>query len=204
MLKYITYSPNHLFDRLLPSKAKLILHDSRWWPSWKLAAILKYSEHLNCICNINCAICMLKIHSVVKILFFDHLMPFLRQKITFHNTPWRPSWKMAAILKFCVARVFFLKSDPHRVFVPNLLLVSWFERFLQLSAPLHTKCRIYASVNWVSIGSNNGLSSARPEPAPMYYKIHNLSFKKMHLKMSSAKWRSFHSGGRWVNTTAFR
>ena len=48
----------------------------------------------------------------------------LKQTIGFHDSPWRPNWKMAAILKFCVARVFFLKSDPNRVFVPNLLLVS--------------------------------------------------------------------------------
>ena len=47
-----------------------------------------------------------------------------KQKIGFHDSPWQPYWKMAAILKFCVARVFFLKSDPYRVFVPNLLLAS--------------------------------------------------------------------------------
>ena len=48
----------------------------------------------------------------------------LKQKIGFDDSPWRPYWKMVAIMKFCVARVFFLNSDPYRVFVPNLLLVS--------------------------------------------------------------------------------
>jgi len=42
---------------------------------------------------------------------------------------------MAAILKngrhlkFQVASVFFKKSNPQRVFTPNLVLVSYFERF---------------------------------------------------------------------------
>ena len=55
---------------------------------------------------------------------------------------------MAAILKtgshleFWVARRFFQKSNVERVFMPNLMLVSTFERFLwnmQLSAPLDPK-----------------------------------------------------------------
>ena len=55
------------------------------------------------------------------------LWPFTaisKTKIPIQEAPWRPSWKMAAILKFCVARIFFLNSDPHKVSVPNLLLVS--------------------------------------------------------------------------------
>ena len=57
----------------------------------------------------------------------DLFLPFaaiLWQKIGFQNSPWRPSWKMAAILKICMARVIFMQRDPYRVCVPNLLLVS--------------------------------------------------------------------------------
>ena len=93
-------------------------HLGNWWPYWNnlniwivfitLIVHFAWSKHTLC-CHNN---------------LFDHLLPFLRQKIKFQDTPWQPSWKMAAILKFCVARVIFLNSDPHRVFVPNLLLVS--------------------------------------------------------------------------------
>ena len=55
------------------------------------------------------------IHSMVTIIFFDHLLPFLRQTITFKGAPWRPSWKMEAILKFLRGPLFFSNSDPNRV-----------------------------------------------------------------------------------------
>ena len=74
------------------------------------------------------------------------------------------------------------------------------------------KCRIYASVNRFSIGSDNGLSPTRCqaiiwtkwslsiEPLGTNFrefliKIQNFSFTKMHLKISSAKWRPFCPGG---------
>ena len=75
------------------------------------------------------------------------------------------------------------------------------------------KCRIYASVNGVSIGSGNGLSPVRRQTitwtnadvlsiwplrtnfSEIWIEMHNLSFTKMHLKVSSAKWRPFYSGG---------
>ena len=50
------------------------------------------------------------------------------------------------------------------------------------------KSCIYASVNWVSIGSDNGL-------LPII-KIQTYSFKKMHLKISSEK---HFAQGRWIN-----
>ena len=64
---------------------------------------------------------------------------------------------------------------------------------------------IYASVNWVSIGSDNGLSPDRRQVITLtnahlmsigpfreiWIKIQSCSFKKMRLKMSSAKWLSF-------------
>ena len=77
------------------------------------------------------------------------------------------------------------------------------------SSPWYRK---YASVNWVSIGSGNGLppvwcqaitwTSAdllliRPRGTTVIeigFKIQNFSFKKMQLKILSAKWRPFCPG----------
>ena len=60
-------------------------------------------------------------------------------------------------------------------------------------------CRICAWVNWVSIGSDNCLSPIRcqalePNFNEILIKIQNVSFTKMHLKISSAKWRLFCPG----------
>ena len=78
--------------------------------------------------------------------------------------------------------------------------------FLQL---ISRYCRIYASVNQVSIGSNNGLSPDQRQAiiwtnarisliGPLgtkfnefRIKIQNFSFMKIHSKMSSEKWRPF-------------
>ena len=75
------------------------------------------------------------------------------------------------------------------------------------------QCRFYASVNWVSIGSDNGLSPGRRQAiawtnaglllngplginfSEIWIKIQNFLFMKMHVKMSSAKWRPFCAGG---------
>ena len=64
------------------------------------------------------------------------------------------------------------------------------------------QCRIYAPVNPVSIGSDNLnqycnivdwiLSNKIIE---IVIKFHTFSFKKMHLKISPAKWRPFCTGG---------
>ena len=69
--------------------------------------------------------------------------------------------------------------------------------------------RIYTSLNWVIIGSDNGLSPVRRQAiiwtnawilligplgtnfSEILIEIQTFSFKKMHLKMSSAKWRPF-------------
>ena len=76
---------------------------------------------------------------------------------------------------------------------------------------------MYASVNRVSICSNNGLSPIRRQAiiltnagrlsigllatnvSEILIKIQNFSFTKMHLKISFAKWWPFCPGGRWVN-----
>ena len=63
------------------------------------------------------------IHYVATLIFIDHLLQFLRQTITFQ-------YPMAAILEngghieIVRGPRYFLDSDTHRVFVPNLLLVS--------------------------------------------------------------------------------
>ena len=72
---------------------------------------------------------------------------------------------------------------------------------------------MYASVNRISIGSDNGLSPIRRQAifetndglfsigplgthfSEILIKMQNFSFTKMHLKISSAKWRPFCPGG---------
>ena len=74
---------------------------------------------------------------------------------------------------------------------------------------------MYGSVNWVSIGSDNGLSSIRRQAiiwtnggilliglsgtnfSEILIEILTFSFKKMRLKRSSAKWRPFCLGLFW-------
>ena len=78
------------------------------------------------------------------------------------------------------------------------------------------QCRIYASLNWVSIGSDNGMSPVRRQAitwtnadllsigllgtyfSEIWIGILSFSFKKMQLKMSSAKIAAILSTGRWV------
>ena len=78
------------------------------------------------------------------------------------------------------------------------------------------------SVNWFSIGSDNGLSAIRRQAiiwtntelwlivplgsnvSEILTKIQNFSFPKIHQKISSAKRRPFCQGGRWVNASARR
>ena len=79
--------------------------------------------------------------------------------------------------------------------------------------PIYPQCRIYASMNCVSIGPDNGLSPVRRQAiiwtfaglltigllgtifSEILSKIQNVSFKKMHLKISSVKWWPFRPGG---------
>ena len=78
-----------------------------------------------------------------------------------------------------------------------------------LSQLIEAEWRIYASVNFTIIGSDNGLSPDRRQAiiwtnagilliwplgtnfSETLIEIHIFSFKKMHLKMSSGKWRPF-------------
>ena len=86
----------------------------------------------------------------------------------------------------------------------------------QLTPPT---CRIYASVNWVNIGSDNGLSPGRRQAiiwinaailwigplgtnfSEILIDIRTLSFKEMHLKMAAAKWRPFCPGRDELNNS---
>ena len=85
----------------------------------------------------------------------------------------------------------------------------WHALLTHLPLVLH----IYASENWVSIGLDNGFSPNQRQAiiwtnagllpiGPLgiklqwnFIKIQNASFTKMHLKISSAKWRQFCLGG---------
>ena len=76
---------------------------------------------------------------------------------------------------------------------------------------------IYASVNYAIIGSDNGLSPGRRQAiiwtnvgillsgslganfSEIFIQVYRFSFKKMHLNMSSAKWRPFCLGLKVLN-----
>ena len=76
------------------------------------------------------------------------------------------------------------------------------------SSPLSPWCRIYASLNWTSIGSDNGLSPGLCQTiiltntgilligplgtnfSEILIEIYTFSFKNLHLKMSG-NWRPF-------------
>ena len=83
---------------------------------------------------------------------------------------------------------------------------------------IEAKWRIYASLNWVIIGSDNGLSPVRCQAiiwtnagilligplgtscCELLIGIQTFSFKKLNLKTSSAKWRLFCLGlSEWRN-----
>ena len=74
-----------------------------------------------------------------KIIQIGPENPVLWQNMCFLCQKWRPSWKIAAILKIQVANGFSLISCPRRTFMQILVLVSGFERFLQLSASLEDR-----------------------------------------------------------------
>ena len=89
--------------------------------------------------------------------------------------------------------------------------MGYYEQLTHLPPPpshTHTQCRIYALVNRVSTGSDNGLATPfsermlgyclldpKEQIAVIFFTIQNFLFTKLHLKMSSAKWRPFCPGG---------
>ena len=88
--------------------------------------------------------------------------------------------------------------------------VSWWRLLALTHLPM---CRIYASVNQVSVGSDNDLSLGRRQAiiwpnagilligplginfSEISFRIQNFSLRKMQLKLSSAKWQPFCPGG---------
>ena len=95
MLNYIIHHPNHL-NRLLPFWGRIVLHDSGWWPSWNLAAIFNRAKDSNTFINLICTIYILK-----NTIYYENdiCRPSapITANIEFHESPLRPSWKMAAI-----------------------------------------------------------------------------------------------------------
>ena len=81
---------------------------------------------------------------------------------------------------------------------------------------------MYVSVNWVSIGSDNGLSPDRLQAIiwtnagilligplgtnfrEIWFNIQNFSFMKIYLKISSGKWRPFCRGGDELTRSVFQ
>ena len=123
----------------------------------------------------------------------------------------------------CMRTITFLcLRQVHRVYWCAEFYVSIYQNN---PGPLFTKQKdilphsfgIYASVNRAKIGSDNGLPPIwrqaiiwtnagllSIEPLETYFnkiliKIQNFSFTKMHLKISSAKWRPFCPGGEVPN-----
>ena len=91
----------------------------------------------------------------------------------------------------------------------NVIALSLFKKFKCWPWHIEAEWRIYASLNWVTIGSDNGLSPGRRQAiiwtnagilliGPLgtnfsenLIAILTFSFTKMRLKVSSAKWRPF-------------
>ena len=94
-------------------------------------------------------------------------------------------------------------STTYTAVVPGLLLRQY------VSYQFGVWAGIYASVNWANFGSGNGLSPTQHQAitwtnvdllsigllgagfSEIQIQIRNFSFMKMHLKMSSVKWRPF-------------
>ena len=92
------------------------------------------------------------------------------------------------------------------------VLATYFQRMEASMFNSSPQCCIYASVNWVGIGSGCGLSPVRRHAitrananllsigpsgtnlSEIWIAIQTVSFKKTCLKMSSGKWRPFCSG----------
>ena len=99
-----------------------------------------------------------------------------------------------------------------------MLSITWLPLCFSLIELTHLPlCCIYALMNQMSIGSDNSLSPIRRQAiiqtiagllsigpsgtnfSGILIKMKNFSFMKMHLKISSAKWRPFCPEERWVN-----
>ena len=120
-------------------------------------------------------------------------------------------------LENVVCPMLAILSPPQYVDIPSASLLRWcgilqtwlVNSFIRLThLPL-----VPQSVNWVSIGSGNGLSPVQRQAitwtnagllsigplgtnfSEIWIKTQKFSFMKMHLNLSSAKWRPFCPGG---------
>ena len=109
------------------------------------------------------------------------------------------SWMFQQTIHVFYGRGSFIPGLYLRMF---LLPVCWYW-------PIEAEWCIYASVNYIIIGSDNGLSPGRGQAIiwtnagilsngplgtnfiEILIKIHTFSFKNMHLKMLSGKWQPF-------------
>ena len=69
---------------------------------------------------------------------------------------------MAAMLKIHVASTFFLQSDPKGMFLPNVMLVSQFERFGQKMALICSTITGYRiRRRYAALATNNSVAPSR-------------------------------------------
>ena len=100
----------------------------RWWPSWKMAAILKFQVAVGGLLSSDPLRLLMPISMLVS-----------PNKPLYHVTAplrCRPSWKRAAILKFQVAVGGLLSSDPQGLLMPIVMLVSPNKPLYDLTAQL--------------------------------------------------------------------
>ena len=126
----------------------MTLHDRRWRPSWKLAAILKGSEvwivFITLCEHFSCS----KIQFIIRMILFNHLLPYIKYKIAFHDSPCRPYWKRRSYCNFVWSAFFSWRAIPIEYLCQSVAcIIIWFFWHMQLSASI--KC-VYEYI-WVGI-----------------------------------------------------
>ena len=124
-------------------------------------------------------------------------------------------WSQSSVFQYFHLFYYFIKCCiTVHLYIPSRkqIYTAWCCQGSSLTHPHY--CRIYASRDWINIGSGNGLApnrwqaitwtnavvlSIRPlgtNFSEILIKKQNSLFMEMHLKMSSAKWRPFCPGER--------
>ena len=119
---------------------------------------------------------------------------------------------LGRVYMYVCKRVMYTQKSPSNLFCMDYLdefLQKTFYRIIPNRLKNEAEWRIYASLNWVIIGSDNGLSPVRRQAiiwtnavvlligplgtnfSETLMGIQTFSFNKLHLKTSSAKWRLF-------------
>ena len=124
------------------------------------------------------------------------------------------NWTLGNKLKWNLNKKFEQENAFENVVCEMVAILPW-PQWVNSS---EAEWRIYASVKLTIIGSDNGLSPVRRQAIiwtnagilligplgtnfiEILNEIHTFSFKKLHLKMSSAKWRPFRFGLNVLNT----